>query len=166
MNYSHLLMNEPPGAQRRRLLLIYSCCGLRTWQAIGAVFGLGGGIIAVVLGSLLSAVALITGDQSGGFGLHGVGAVFLFLTIPLLLCGGHCMDLLERSGKRQTSNLRVNRLTLQDCEFPIQTRPFKTRAGGKDKTPATGQGAAAISGTFASADSAAGKLIGTDLDEQ
>ena len=99
MNYSHLLMNEPPGAQRRRLLLIYSCCGLRTWQAIGAVFGLGGGIIAVVLGSLLSAVALITGDQSGGFGLHGVGAVFLFLTIPLLLLGGHCMDLLERSGK-------------------------------------------------------------------
>ncbi len=35
------------------------------------------------------------GDESGGMSLHGVGSFLLLSTIPLLLAGGCCLDLLE-----------------------------------------------------------------------
>ena len=66
-----------------------------TWPAVGAVLGLGGGILAVADGTLLSAIAWARGEGAGVISLHGVGSILLLSTIPLLILGAHCLDLLE-----------------------------------------------------------------------
>jgi hypothetical protein len=71
-----------------------------TWQAAGAVSGLGGGILAAAVGALVSAVAWVRGDETGGLSLHGVGSLLLLSTIPLLILGAHCLDLLDRRMER------------------------------------------------------------------
>jgi hypothetical protein len=67
-----------------------------TWQAVVALSGCGGGILAAAFGSLLSAVAWARGDDAGGLSLHGLGSILLLSTIPLLILGAHCLDLLDR----------------------------------------------------------------------
>ena len=71
-----------------------------TWQAVGAAAGLGGGVLAAAAGSLLSALAWAHGDQSSGLSQHGVGSILLLSTIPLLVIGAHCLDLLDRKVER------------------------------------------------------------------
>jgi hypothetical protein len=70
------------------------------WQAAGAASGLGGGILAAAVGALLSAVALGRGGEMGDLSLHGVGSILLLSTIPLLIVGAHCLDLLDRRVER------------------------------------------------------------------
>jgi hypothetical protein len=67
-----------------------------TWQAVGAVSGLAGGIIAATIGALLSACAWMPGAETVGLFLHGAGSILLLLTIPLLILGACCLDLLEK----------------------------------------------------------------------
>jgi hypothetical protein len=65
------------------------------WQSIGAISGLLGGVLVPVLGSLLIAVAWFI--HSPEFSVLNVLIIGLFtLTIPLLVGGAHCLDLLER----------------------------------------------------------------------
>lgn len=71
-----------------------------TWRAVGAAAGLGGGILAAAVGALLSALAWAHGDQSAGLSQHGVGSILLLSTIPLLVIGAHCLDLLDRKVER------------------------------------------------------------------
>jgi hypothetical protein len=66
------------------------------WQSIGAVFGLVGGILSPVLGTLLIAVMWIIGSSEEVSVLNVLSIVSFVLTIPLLAAGAHCMDLLER----------------------------------------------------------------------
>ena len=70
-----------------------------TWQAAGAASGLGGGIIFAAVGALLSAAAWLRGDEAGGLSAHGAGSLLLLSTIPLLVSGAHCLDLLERRSR-------------------------------------------------------------------
>lgn len=77
-----------------------------TWRTGGAVCGLGGGIIAPLAGSILTAMAWFTGPVWHGLALQRNGTVLLFLTIPLLLLGAHCLDLMDRQTKARKS--RVN----------------------------------------------------------
>ena len=65
----------------------------------GAILGLLGGFLAPVVGSILTALGWITGPTWHGVAVQRMGAVFLFLTIPLLLLGAHCLDLEERRRK-------------------------------------------------------------------
>jgi hypothetical protein len=67
-----------------------------TWRTTGAIFGLGGGIIAPLAGSILTAIAWFSGPLWHGFALHRDGTILLFLTIPLLLFGAHCLDLIDK----------------------------------------------------------------------
>jgi hypothetical protein len=76
-----------------------------TWHATGASCGLAGGILAATLGTLLSASAWALGDETGVLSMHGVGSILLLSTIPLLITGAHCLDLLER---RMEMSVRVN----------------------------------------------------------
>lgn len=71
----------------------------RSWDcwAWGTILGLGGGIAAVVLGSVLTAVAWFEADGSRA---GTAGAVLLFAVIPLLVVGALCLDLEERKRKR------------------------------------------------------------------
>jgi hypothetical protein len=67
-----------------------------TWKTGGAVLGLGGGIAAPLLGSILTAVAWFTGPSWHGISVERDGLVLLFLTIPLLVLGAHFLDLIDR----------------------------------------------------------------------
>jgi len=67
-----------------------------TWQSIGAVLGLVGGILSPVLGTLLIAVMWIIGSSEEVSVLNVVSIVSFVLTLPLLAGGAHCLDLLER----------------------------------------------------------------------
>jgi hypothetical protein len=85
---------------RLRELYVASRSAGWTWQAAGTVAGLAGGMIAASLGALLSAVAWLRGDETSGLSLHGTGSVLLLSTIPLLVVGAHCLDLLEKRAER------------------------------------------------------------------
>ena len=74
-----------------------------TLKSFGAVVGLLGGIVAPLLGSAFTAFSWFFGDWHG---LHEqrVGTVLLFLTIPLLIFGAHCLDLIDRENKKGEFN--------------------------------------------------------------
>lgn len=85
-----------------------------TWHAVCAVSGIMGGILAVAVGSLLSAVAWALGGECGGLSLHNVGGMLLLSTIPLLILGAHCLDLLDRRVERSQQPQRVREATVSD----------------------------------------------------
>jgi hypothetical protein len=85
---------------RLKELFLWSLRRGWTWQAAGAASGLGVGILAAAVGALLSAVAWVRGGETGGMSLHGVGGILLLSTIPLLVLGTHCLDLLDRKVER------------------------------------------------------------------
>ena len=67
-----------------------------TFKAGAAAFGLCGGILAGIFGSILTAITWFTGPAWHGHSLQHFGTFFLFLMIPLFIFGAHCIDLLER----------------------------------------------------------------------
>ena len=67
-----------------------------TWCSGGAVCGLSFGIICPLIGSVLTAIAWFTGPEWHGFFIQRYGTVLLFLTIPLLVFGAHCLDLMDK----------------------------------------------------------------------
>ncbi|HEY8185378.1 MAG TPA: hypothetical protein VIF64_04890 [Pyrinomonadaceae bacterium] len=68
----------------------------------GAVFGLCLGILSALIGSVFTAISWFTGPHWHGFSISHYGTVLLFLTIPLLLIGGHCLDLMEQQDKESS----------------------------------------------------------------
>jgi hypothetical protein len=66
------------------------------WRSAGAVCGLCFGIISPLIGSILTAFAWFTGPNWHGFFIQRDGTVLLFLTIPLLIFGAHCLDLMDK----------------------------------------------------------------------
>jgi hypothetical protein len=76
-----------------------------SWKSGGAVFGLCGGIISPVIGSIFTAIAWFSGPTWHGFAMQRDGTVLLFLTIPLLIFGAHCLDLVERQQRRDKQGL-------------------------------------------------------------
>lgn len=79
-----------------------------TWQAGGAVFGLSCGIISPLIGSLLTAVAWLTGPEWHGFLIQRYGTVLLFLTVPFLVFGAHCLDLTEKQTEKMRKLARAD----------------------------------------------------------
>jgi hypothetical protein len=71
-----------------------------TWRACGAVFGLSCGIISPLIGSVLTAIAWFTGPEWHGLFIQRYGTVLLFLTIPLLIFGAHCLDLVDKQEEK------------------------------------------------------------------
>ena len=75
---------------------------IKTWSGGGAVFGLVGGILAALLGSLLTAAAWVVGGEIQTW-LHAFAASLLLSTIPLLALGAYCLDALEARTKRHAA---------------------------------------------------------------
>ena len=71
-----------------------------TWRRIGAACGLGGGLACALSGSVITAATWLTGAAGYGPLLHRLGTSLLVLTIPLLMCGAHCLDLIETQKDR------------------------------------------------------------------
>jgi len=72
------------------------------WQSAGAAGGLGLGIISPLIGSVMTAISWVTGPQWHHFSIQRYGTVLLFLAIPLLLLGGHCLDLMAEHDKESS----------------------------------------------------------------
>jgi len=72
--------------------------GIHGWnpKTFGAAIGLCGGILAPVFGSVFTAISWFTGSVWHGWHMQRNGTILLFLTIPLLIFGAHCLDLLDR----------------------------------------------------------------------
>jgi hypothetical protein len=62
----------------------------------GASCGLCFGILSPLVGSLLTAISWFTGPYWHGFFIQRDGTVLLFLTIPFLIFGAHCLDLMDK----------------------------------------------------------------------
>ena len=65
--------------------------------------GLCGGIVAGLLGSIITAVAWFTGPEWHGYLLQRDGTILLVLNIPLLIFGAHCLDLMDKKREVRTS---------------------------------------------------------------
>lgn len=68
---------------------------VQNWHTFGAIFGLCGGLLCAVTGSLLTAASWLAREPQSKLLLHQLGGALLCLTIPLLLVGGFCMDWLS-----------------------------------------------------------------------
>ena len=66
------------------------------WRGIGAMLGLGGGLLCNFFGFSFTAVAWFMRAGEVGPTLHSVGTVLLVANIPLLIGGAHCLDLVEK----------------------------------------------------------------------
>lgn len=67
----------------------------------GAVLGLGGGLIAPILGSIITVISWFVDPAWHGISLHGSGTTLFALTLPLLILGAHCLDLLDKEKNRR-----------------------------------------------------------------
>jgi hypothetical protein len=65
-------------------------------QVMGAVAGLFGGVGSGVFGGVFMAASWFVANEGARQWLSTTGAVLLFLTIPLLIIGGFCLDWLEK----------------------------------------------------------------------
>jgi hypothetical protein len=70
-------------------------------QVMGMVAGLVGGGAAGMFGSVFTAASWLIPNKAARQWLSITGATLLFLTIPLLIIGGFCMDWLEKDNPRR-----------------------------------------------------------------
>jgi hypothetical protein len=68
---------------------------IRTYEAIGGVCCFVGGILAALVGSLMTLGELIVGTKLHPV-VHLVGTTFLVAAIPLIIVAGFCLDWSER----------------------------------------------------------------------
>jgi len=70
-----------------------------SWEATAAVCSFGGGIVAALIGSVLTAMTWFLGAQLHPW-IRGAGTALLIATIPLLIFSGYCLDWSERKEAR------------------------------------------------------------------
>jgi hypothetical protein len=66
-----------------------------SWQAVGACCCFVGGILAALIGSLLTATTWLLGATAHPW-VRGAGTALLIVTIPLLILAGYCLDWMEQ----------------------------------------------------------------------
>lgn len=65
------------------------------WQSVCAVVGLAGGVIAPMLGAMADVITWFVNSKSVNSYLHVLSIVLCALTLPLIILGAFCLDLLE-----------------------------------------------------------------------
>ena len=73
----------------------------RAWQSVFAVLLLAGGVVAPLFGAATDVLTWFVHSQSAQLYLHVASIVLCALTLPLLILGALCLDLLEA----KTTNL-------------------------------------------------------------
>ena len=71
-----------------------------TWKGRGVMFGLIGGLMAPILGSVFEVISWFSDPSWHGLHLRSAGTAMFAVAIPLLAVGAHCLDLLEKEKKR------------------------------------------------------------------
>ena len=74
--------------------------GTSSWKSRGALLGLVAGFTAPIAGSLVTVVSWFRDPMWHGLALHQAGTSFFVLTLPLLLLGAHCLDLLDKDKRK------------------------------------------------------------------
>lgn len=70
------------------------------WKVIGSLFGVGGGLMAPIIASVLNVISWFANPAWHGLSLHVAATALFVMTFPLLLFGAHCLDLLEKGDTR------------------------------------------------------------------
>jgi hypothetical protein len=67
-----------------------------SWSAFGAAVGFCAGIGSALIAAGLTVMSWVTGPRWHHLPLQRGGTLLFALTIPLLIFGAHCLDLLDR----------------------------------------------------------------------
>lgn len=68
-------------------------------KTCAAVFGLCAGFIAPIVGSILTVISWFRDPAWHSVHLHQAGTTLFVLTLPLLILGAHCLDLIDKEKK-------------------------------------------------------------------
>jgi H+/Cl- antiporter ClcA len=84
---------------RRKVLLMFKIRIERytQWQATAALLCFVTSVFAGIVGSVLTTSWVLSAQLHPL--LHAIGLTLLIIAIPVLLLGGHCLDLMERRQK-------------------------------------------------------------------
>jgi hypothetical protein len=74
-------------------------------QVLGAVGGLAGGIFSALFGAAFTAASWLTRNQGARQWLSTIATALFFLTVPLLIFGGYCMDWVEKDKPQRHSKV-------------------------------------------------------------
>ena len=74
---------------------------IRQAQLVGAVVGLAGGLFAATSGAVFTVASWLVSNEGVRQWLSIAGTVLFFLTIPLIIFGGFCMDWVEKNKPRR-----------------------------------------------------------------
>lgn len=80
-----------------------------TWQSVCAALGLACGVLAPILGALFDVASWFINSKAVTANLHILSIVLCALTIPLLIIGAVCLELLEAKSARPNSNHKFKR---------------------------------------------------------
>jgi hypothetical protein len=78
---------------------------LRQAQVAGAAAGLFGGVASGTFGAVFTAAGWFVINEGVRQWLSTTGAILLFLTIPLLIIGGCCLDWMEKDEPQRGSKV-------------------------------------------------------------
>jgi hypothetical protein len=93
------------------------------WQSLGAALGLAGGMLSILLGSLLWIVVRFLATARLGSYLNAIEILFFALTLPLLALGAYCLDLLEKKCTLLPSPSMSPLVNLDLRHYPRSKRP-------------------------------------------
>ena len=74
------------------------------WQATAAFVCVASAVLAFLFGTLFTTGWLLNAEAHPL--LHALGLLLLIIAIPILILGGHCLDLLDR--QKETRGTRSN----------------------------------------------------------
>ena len=87
--------DDSVGGLYRRMYLLVSK-NQRTWQTVGATLGLAGGMLSMFTGLLLWMLNRFYAAAGEYSSVHVLEMLFFVLTVPLMVSGAHCLDILEQ----------------------------------------------------------------------
>jgi hypothetical protein len=71
-----------------------------TWKGVGALVGMGGGLVSPLAGSAFTVTGWLTRHMWHGVAVNRIGTGLFVVTLPLLIFGAHCLDLIDNEEKR------------------------------------------------------------------
>ena len=74
-------------------------------QIVGAMAGLFGSVASALFGAIFTVAGWLAQNEGARQWLSTTGTVLFFLTIPLLIISGYCMDWLEKDRPKRNSKV-------------------------------------------------------------
>jgi hypothetical protein len=74
------------------------------WQAVAAFACFVGAVLALAVGSLLTTAWVLNAELHPL--LRGLGLTLLIVAIPILILGGHCLDLVDKQEEKARKSRR------------------------------------------------------------